>query len=172
MGDFLFQKETNIMREGFNIEIFDESKVEKLSFKEIMKRIGPGIILTGIVIGPGAITTASMLGAQYGYSLMWMYFVIAFMGSVYVMTTYRLSMMTGMPTLDAIRKLYGPVASGFTGIALFLTCCFFTIGNISGTGAGMSLIFGIDWKLGALIMIAVLLYCYMARMSIRKSKRV
>lgn len=151
------------MNENTTTEIFDETKVQKLPFKELLKKVGPGIILTGIVIGPGAITTASMLGAKYGYSLIWMYFVIGFMGSVYVMTTYRLSMMTGMPTLDAIKKYYGPVASGFTGVALFLTCCFFTIGNISGTGAGMSLLFGLDWKIGAVIMIAVLVYCYMAK---------
>jgi len=146
-----------------NEEPFDETKVEKLSFLELIKHVGPGIILTGIVIGPGAITTAAMIGAKYGYSLLWMYILIAFMGTTYVLVTYRLSLLTGMPTLHAIRQYYGPVASGFTGVALFLTCCFFTIGNISGTGAGMSLIFGIDWKLGAIIMIAVLIYCYFSK---------
>ncbi len=144
-------------------ESFDETKVKKLSALELIKRVGPGIILTGIVIGPGAVTTASMIGAKYGYSLMWMYVLIAFMGATYVMVTYRLSMLTGMPTLDAIRHYYGRGAAGFTGFALFLTCCFFTIGNISGTGAGMQLIFGIDWKIGAIIMMAVLVYCYFSK---------
>lgn len=37
------------------------------------------------------------------------------------------------------------------------------MGNISGTGAGMNLVFGIDWKLGALIMIAVMIYCYFSK---------
>lgn len=144
-------------------EVFDQTKVKKLSFMEILKKVGPGIILTGIVIGPGAITTASMIGAKYGYSLLWMYILIAVMGTTYVLVTYRLSMLTGMPTLRAIRHYYGKAAAGFTGSALFLTCVFFTIGNISGTGAGMSLLFGIDWKLGALIMIVVLVYCYFSK---------
>lgn len=43
---------------------FDPDTVPTLSFGELLKRIGPGIILTGVVIGPGAITTASMLGAN------------------------------------------------------------------------------------------------------------
>ena len=141
-------------------EIFDPSKVEKLSFKEILKKIGPGIILSGIVIGPGAITTAANLGASYGYSLMWIYLLVGFMGSVYVLTTYRLAMLTGMPTLHAIRKYYGKFAAGFTGFALFLTCVFFTMGNISGSGTGLNLIFGIDWKLGSIIMLAILAICY------------
>lgn len=144
-------------------EHFDETSVKMLSALELVKKIGPGIILTGIVIGPGAITTASMIGAQYGYSLMWLYILIAFMGTTYVLVTYRLSMLTGMPTLHAIRHYYGKGASAFTGIALFLTCCFFTIGNISGTGTGMNLIFGIDWKLGACIMIVILVYCYFSK---------
>lgn len=142
---------------------FDPSTVKKLSFKEIMKKIGPGIILSGIVIGPGAITTAANLGASYGYSLMWIYLLVAFMGSVYVLTTYRLSMLTGMPTLHAIRKYYGKTAAGFTGFALFLTCVFFTMGNISGSGTGLQLIFGINWKLGALIMMAILFILYFAK---------
>lgn len=142
---------------------FDPGKVKKLSFLEIMKKIGPGIILSGIVIGPGAITTAANLGASYGYSLMWLYILVGFMGSVYVMVTYRLSMLTGMPTLHAIRKYYGKGAAGFTGVALFLTCLFFTMGNISGSGTGLQLIFGINWKVGSMIMIAILLVLYFAK---------
>ena len=37
------------------------------------------------------------------------------------------------------------------------------MGNISGTGAGMNLIFGIDWKIGSVIMIAVVVYMYFAK---------
>lgn len=144
-------------------EVFDPSKVQKLSFKEILKKIGPGIILSGIVIGPGAITTAANLGASYGYRLMWLYILIAFMGTVYVLTTYRLSMLTGMPTIHAIRHYYGNFAAGFTGVALFLTCVFFTMGNISGSGTGLNLIFGINWKLGSLIMLVILFFCYFAK---------
>ena len=40
---------------------FDPSTVKRLTVLEILKRIGPGIILAGVVVGPGAITTAAML---------------------------------------------------------------------------------------------------------------
>jgi Mn2+/Fe2+ NRAMP family transporter len=59
---------------------------------------------------------------------------------------------TGLPSIHAIRKYYGPVASAVVGKAVFVACLFFTMGNISGTGAGMNLIFGIDWKIGSVIM--------------------
>ena len=137
--------------------------VKRLPLKELAKRIGPGLIATGIVIGPGAVTTSAMLGADYGYDLIWLILPIIFMGITFMMVTNRLAIITGMPTIHAIRKYYGPVAAGFVGVAVFLACLFFTMGNISGTGAGMNLLFGIDWKIGSAIMIAVVVYCYFAR---------
>ncbi len=136
--------------------------VKRLPLSDLVKRIGPGLIATGIVIGPGAVTTSAMLGANYGYSLIWLIIPIIFMGITFMMTTNRLAICTGMPTIHAIRKYYGPIASGFVGCALFLACLFFTMGNISGTGAGMNLVFGLNWKIGSAIMIAVVLYCYFA----------
>lgn len=154
------------MEENGNIvceETFDPSKVKKLSFFQLLKKIGPGIVLTGVVIGPGAITTASMIGANYGYSLLWLMIPIAFMGITFMLTTYRIGMLTGMPIIHAINHYFGRVAAAFVGSATFLACMFFTLGNISGTGAGMNLVFGINWKLGACIMIAVLIYAYFSK---------
>ena len=137
--------------------------VKRLPLKDLVKRIGPGLIATGIVIGPGAVTTASMLGADYGYDLVWLFIPIIFMGITFMLTTNRLAITTGMPTIHAIRKYYGPVASGIVSVAVFLSCLFFTMGNISGTGAGMNLIFGIDWKIGSAIMLVIVVGCYFAK---------
>ncbi len=137
--------------------------IKRLPIKELVKRIGPGLIATGIVIGPGAVTTSAMLGANYGYSLIWLILPIIFMGITFMMTTNRLAIITGLPTIHAIRKYYGPIASAVVSIAVFLSCLFFTMGNISGTGAGMNLIFGLNWKIGSVIMIAIVLYCYFAK---------
>ncbi len=150
------------MSEQNNTQVIG-ADVKRLPFKDLIKRIGPGLIATGIVIGPGAVTTAAMLGSSYGYSLVWLVWPIIFMGMTFMMVTNRLAIVTGMPTIHAIRKYYGPVASGIVSIATFLACLFFTMGNISGTGAGMNLIFGINWKVGSVILIAVVLYCYFAK---------
>lgn len=145
-----------------NNQVFG-SDIKRLPLKDLVKRIGPGLIATGIVIGPGAITTAAMLGAKYGYALMWIMIPILFMGITFMMTTNRLAIITGMPTIHAIRKYYGPIASGVVSVATFAACLFFTMGNISGTGAGMNLITGLNWKVGSAIMLAVIVYCYFAK---------
>lgn len=99
------------------------SDVKRLPLKDLLKRIGPGLIATGIVIGPGAVTTASMIGANYGYDLMWLFFPIIFMGITFMMVTNRLAIVTGMPTIHAIRKYYGPVASGVVAAPYSFPAC-------------------------------------------------
>ena len=154
-----------------NSQVFG-SDVKRLPLKDLLKRIGPGLIATGIVVGPGAVTTAAMLGAKYGYALIWLIIPIVFMGITFMMTTNRLAIMTGMPTIHAIRKYYGPVASGVVSVAAFAACLFFTMGNISGTGAGVSLITGLNWKVGSVIMLAVVVYCYFAKNVYSKVEKV
>lgn len=139
------------------------SDIKRLPIKELAKRIGPGLIATGIVIGPGAVTTSAMIGSSYGYSLIWLIIPTIFMGITFMMVTNRLAIITGMPTIHAIRKYYGTFAAGFVGVALFLACLFFTMGNISGTGAGINLITGVNWKVGSAFMIAVVIYCYFTK---------
>ena len=154
-----------------NSQVFG-SDVKRLPLKDLLKRIGPGLIATGIVVGPGAVTTAAMLGAKYGYALIWLMIPIVFMGITFMMTTNRLAIMTGMPTIHAIRKYYGPVASGVVSVATFAACLFFTMGNISGTGAGMNLVTGLNWKVGSAIMLAVVVYCYFAKNVYSKVEKV
>lgn len=144
-------------------EQFDQTKVKKVSFLELLKRIGPGIILAGVVIGPGNITTSAMLGSSYGYSMIWLIIPIAFIGITFMLSSYRISMLTNMPIIHAIRHYYGKGAAITVGLATFISCLFFTMGNITGSGAGMNLIFGMDWKIGSLFMIAIILVCYFTK---------
>lgn len=150
---------------------FDPDTVPKLTFLQMLKRIGPGIVLIGVVIGPGAITTASMLGANYGYDMLWLFIPIFIMGITFMLTCYRITMLTGLPIIHAIRHFYGKAAAAFVGCCLFLACLFFTFGNISGSGAGMNLLFGINWKIGSLIMIAILLAMYFAKNTYSKVEK-
>ncbi len=143
--------------------MIDGKEVQKLGFIEIMKRVGPGLILTGVVIGPGNITMSAMLGASFGYDMLWLLLPIIYMGVTFMLVSYRIGMLTNMPIIHAIRHYYGKTAAQVVGIAMFLSCFFFTLGNITGTGAGMQLIFDINWKVGALIMLAILGYCYFSK---------
>ena len=112
-----------------------------------------------------------MLGANYGYDMLWLFIPIFIMGITFMLTCYRITMLTGLPIIHAIRHFYGKAAAAFVGCCLFLACLFFTFGNISGSGAGMNLLFGIDWKIGSLIMIAILLAMYFAKNTYSKVEK-
>ena len=71
-----------------------------------------------------------------------------------------LGMATGMPTIDAVRHYYGNAAATFVGLVTFFACVCFNVGNVAGIGAGMSLIFNIDWKIGAAIVMVFVFLCY------------
>ena len=67
------------------------------------------------------------------------------------------TLLTGMPTIHAIHHYYGTPAALITGVATFLSCFFFTMGNITGSGAGLNLVTGINWKIGSIVMIVITL---------------
>jgi|GEM_PF-5226676 len=41
------------------------------TFKRRLKNVGPGAIVAAAIIGPGTVTTASNVGAEFGYALIW-----------------------------------------------------------------------------------------------------
>ena len=43
----------------------------KWNLSNLVKTVGPGFIIASVVLGPGSITTASKIGADHGYSLLW-----------------------------------------------------------------------------------------------------
>lgn len=44
---------------------------------------------------------------NYGYSMIWLIIPIMFMGITFMLTTYRISMMTGMPIIHAAVNIMG-----------------------------------------------------------------
>lgn len=37
----------------------------------MFKVLGPGVVVAAVCVGPGSVTTASKIGAKYGYDLLW-----------------------------------------------------------------------------------------------------
>lgn len=52
--------------------------------------------------------------------MLWLLIPIGFMGIAFMMTTYRISVMTNMLTIAAIRHYYGKWAARMVGITTFL----------------------------------------------------
>ena len=151
---------------------FDPDTVPTLSFGELLKRIGPGINLNPVLsLVREPLQQLSMLGANYGYQMLWL------LQSPFSSWHYLYAFL--LPYLHVDRHAHHTCNSSllwkrcrcFCRDLPFLFLSFFTFGNISGSGAGMNLIFGINWKVGALIMIAILLLMYFSKNTYSKVEK-
>ena len=45
------------------------------AFRAILRRIGPGLILASAIVGSGELIATTVLGAENGYTLLWLILV-------------------------------------------------------------------------------------------------
>lgn len=150
----------------------NKTKTGESNLKRILKMVGPGLIMAGACIGPASLTTAAKLGSNYGYALLWMVILTVLIRALYIKACYTSSIVLEMPTIEAIRKFYGPGV----GILCGLTCMFgsvaYQVGNFSGSGMGLSLIFpSLNWKIGGVVLTLLAAYFILGKNVYRTIER-
>ncbi|MGZ0748224.1 Nramp family divalent metal transporter [Haloparvum sp. AD34] len=116
---------------------------------ERLKSIGPGAMVAAAFIGPGTVTTASVTGAAFGYSLIW---TIAFsIGATIVLQemSARLGLVTGKGLGEGLRDQFDSSVAQWVSIALVVSAigvgtAAYEAGNILGGAAGLEVITGIS----------------------------
>jgi Mn2+/Fe2+ NRAMP family transporter len=105
--------------------------------------LGPGIITANVDNDAGGITTYSVAGAQYGYSLLWVMPLVAVALIVVQEMSARLGVVTGKGLGDLIRESLGlRAAAAILGI-LMLANLANTVSEFAGVAASME-IFGVS----------------------------
>ncbi|MBI4654947.1 MAG: Nramp family divalent metal transporter [Nitrospirae bacterium] len=105
--------------------------------------IGPGIITANIDNDAGGITTYSVAGARFGYSLLWILIPTTIALIVIQGIVARMGVVTGKGLSDLIREHYGVRATFFMMIILLIANFGTTIAEFAGLAASME-IFGIS----------------------------
>lgn len=73
-----------------------------------LKKIGPGIILAGTIVGSGELLLTTSFGAKHGFVFLWL-ILYSCVIKVFVQTELgRYAISSGKPTLGAINELAGP----------------------------------------------------------------
>jgi len=104
--------------------------------------VGPGIITANVDNDAGGITTYSVAGAHYGYSLLWMMPLVALALIVVQEMSARLGVVTGKGLADLIREHLGVRLTALI-IAIFLFANLAnTVSEFAGVAASME-IFGV-----------------------------
>ena len=77
-----------------------------------LRKIGPGIVLAGSIIGSGELLLTTALGAQYGFLFLWLILFSCVIKVFVQVELGRYAISSGKPTLGAINELPGPRLGG------------------------------------------------------------
>jgi Mn2+/Fe2+ NRAMP family transporter len=106
--------------------------------KRWLLSLGPGIITAALVFGPSKMTITSKLGAEYGFSLVWIVIVAAFFMTVFTSMSARIGVASTDSLLTLIRKKWGKGAAVAIGAGVFIVASSFQAGNAIGVGISVS----------------------------------
>jgi NRAMP (natural resistance-associated macrophage protein)-like metal ion transporter len=122
------------------------SKKLKKFWKEItifLAIMGPGLITANVDNDAGGITTYSVAGAHFGYSLIWSFIPIIIALIVIQEMCSRMAVVTGKGLADLIREEFGVRVTFYAMFVLILSNIFNTISEFAGIAASAEL-FGIS----------------------------
>ena len=102
--------------------------------------VGPGVITANVDNDAGGITTYSVAGAHYGYSLLWMLGLVALALILIQEMSARLGVVTGKGLADLIRESMGVRATAIIiGIVLIANLAN-TVSEFAGVAASMEIL--------------------------------
>lgn len=112
-----------------------------MNWRYFLGAIGPAVIISAVVIGPGSVTTASTMGANYGYEMLWVVILAALAGFFYQLPAIRITFTTGSSIIESVRIRYGKKVSLPFFFCLLFGTCVFQAGNFLGGAMAMQWLF-------------------------------
>lgn len=129
-------------------------------------RFGPGFLVAAAFIGPGTVTSATLAGAYFGYSLIWIVVVAVLAAVVLQEMVGRFSLATGIDLAAAlVRFTEKKVLRWFFQLLAFLAivigCAAYEAGNIVGGSLGLNILTGwnvVIWAVTISVVAALVLF--------------
>jgi len=95
----------------------------------VLLRIGPAIVVAAVVLGPGSIVTASRLGCEFGYQMLWVLpMATALMVSMTV-TAMTIGVIQRQTPCAAVAESFGRFAAFLVGVAMLIAVTMFQASN-------------------------------------------
>ena len=131
---------------------------------EILKKIGPGIILSASIVGSGELIATTTFGAEVGYTVMWLILFSCLIKALVQSFLGRYTIACGETGLEAFNRIPGKLGrvnwvvwgwAAMVAVTLFQNCAMFI-----GVSQAMKLVTGIEvvwWVLAFFVLTLVLL---------------
>ena len=105
----------------------------------ILRRLGPGLIIAGSIVGSGELIATTKTGAEAGFWLLWL-ILIGCVIKVFVQVEMgRYSLVSGKTTMDGLAEVPGPSIRGHGNWLIWFWMLVFlaTIGQVGGIVGGV-----------------------------------
>ncbi|WP_405806271.1 Nramp family divalent metal transporter [Streptomyces sp. NBC_01187] len=114
------------------------------TFRDRLRKLGPGLVLSAAVVGSGELITTTSLGAKAGFALLWLVIVSTGVKVWVQMELARWTILNGRPALDGFRDV-GPQIGrlswiNWVWIGMDFAKMFQRGGIIGGTAAACSIL--------------------------------
>ncbi len=128
-------------------------------------KFGPGFLVTAAFIGPGTVTSASLAGAKFGYSLLWVILISGFLTFVLQEMAGRFSLLSGHDLSSALMqtakfKILNIAFASLAVLAVVGGAAAYEAGNITGAYIGLDAIYpsGKIWAYFILVLALIFLW--------------
>lgn len=123
---------------------------------EKKSRFGPGFLVAAAFIGPGTVTSATLAGAGFGYSLLWVILLAIVSAIVLQEMVGRFSLATNLDIGSALIKIpknrwIKRVFGGLAFLAIIIGCAAYEGGNIVGGSLGMDILTGLGHRIWVIL---------------------
>ncbi|HOU36806.1 MAG TPA: Nramp family divalent metal transporter [Candidatus Omnitrophota bacterium] len=118
------------------------SKIKKFWRETVifLSILGPGLITANVDNDAGGITTYSVAGAHFGFSLLWSFIPIIIALIVIQEMSSRMAVVTGKGLADLIREEFGVKVTFYAMLGLIYSNIFNTIAEFAGIAASAELL--------------------------------
>jgi Mn2+/Fe2+ NRAMP family transporter len=116
----------------------------RLRLVALLAVLGPGLLAGLSDDDPAGITTYSILGADYGYELLWVLALSTAALIVFHEVGVRLGVVTGKGLLTLVRERFGPRAAALVMAALLVANTGTLCAEFAGVAAGADLLTGVS----------------------------
>ncbi len=122
---------------------------------EILKHIGPGLLVTVGFIDPGNWASNMAAGSEYGYSLLWVVTLSTIMLIVLQHNAAHLGIVTGNCLAEATTKHLPRIPARFLLATAWLATVATALAEVLGAAIALQMLFGLPLKVGSILVAAV-----------------
>ncbi|MBP2626528.1 MAG: natural resistance-associated macrophage protein [Firmicutes bacterium] len=122
-----------------------------LKARELLRYLGPGILVTVGFIDPGNWAANMAAGADYGYKLLWMVTLSTIMLIILQHNVAHLGIVTGLCLSEAATEYLPPIVSRGVLFSAIAAAVATGLAEILGSAIAMKMLFHIPLKVGAML---------------------